>query len=376
MGPGRRPTRRDRLRRERRPPTREPLRRRAPPPQTGFRAQRTIRSGERPRSMTTSDATHLAAVPADAPHPPPRGRGGPGLLAGARSAASSTCTSARRPIARRARSRRSRPEDYVVATYRDHGLALAKGMSAARRCMAELLRQEDRVLEGPRRLDALLRQRAQLPRRLRHRRRAHPDRRRARRSPRSTAATAASPSCFFGEGASSDRRLPRGPGARGAVEAADRVHLREQPVLDGHAALRATLAVEDVSMKALAYGMARDRFFADDVAPGRERLAEAVERARTSRRADARRGRDVPLPRPLDERSRQVPHARRSSRSGKKARPAAALAQRLLDSGRPEAGASRRLEDDVEDEIDGRGDASPRSQPRARIEFLGRPRRP
>jgi pyruvate dehydrogenase E1 component alpha subunit len=41
-----------------------------------------------------------------------------------------------------------------------------------------------------------------------------------------------------------------------------------------------SLAVEDVSMKALAYGMARDRFDGTDVLYVRERVLEAVERAR------------------------------------------------------------------------------------------------
>jgi pyruvate dehydrogenase E1 component alpha subunit len=41
------------------------------------------------------------------------------------------------------------------------------------------------------------------------------------------------------------------------------------------------MSVEDVSMKALGYGMARDRFFADDVFQVKERLGEAIDRART-----------------------------------------------------------------------------------------------
>ena len=40
------------------------------------------------------------------------------------------------------------------------------------------------------------------------------------------------------------------------------------------------LSVEDVSTKALGYGMARDRFFVEDVLQVRDRIAEAIERAR------------------------------------------------------------------------------------------------
>ncbi|HEV7558308.1 MAG TPA: pyruvate dehydrogenase (acetyl-transferring) E1 component subunit alpha [Kofleriaceae bacterium] len=43
-----------------------------------------------------------------------------------------------------------------------------------------------------------------------------------------------------------------------------------------------SLAVEDVSLRALAHGMARDRFDGDDVVKVKRRIAEAVERARTT----------------------------------------------------------------------------------------------
>jgi pyruvate dehydrogenase E1 component alpha subunit len=42
-----------------------------------------------------------------------------------------------------------------------------------------------------------------------------------------------------------------------------------------------SLSVADVSQKALGYGIARDRFDGDDVIRVRERIAEAVRRART-----------------------------------------------------------------------------------------------
>ncbi|MGZ5969883.1 MAG: thiamine pyrophosphate-dependent dehydrogenase E1 component subunit alpha, partial [Polyangiales bacterium] len=44
--------------------------------------------------------------------------------------------------------------------------------------------------------------------------------------------------------------------------------------------LSRTLSVEDVSQKALAYGMQRDRFFARDVLDVKKRVGEAVKRAR------------------------------------------------------------------------------------------------
>jgi pyruvate dehydrogenase E1 component alpha subunit len=42
------------------------------------------------------------------------------------------------------------------------------------------------------------------------------------------------------------------------------------------------MSVEDVSLKAAAYGMAKDRFFARDVFEVEARVGEAVERARSS----------------------------------------------------------------------------------------------
>jgi pyruvate dehydrogenase E1 component alpha subunit len=44
--------------------------------------------------------------------------------------------------------------------------------------------------------------------------------------------------------------------------------------------LSRTMSVEDVSMKALGYGIDRDRFFADDVLTVEQRIGEAVQRAR------------------------------------------------------------------------------------------------
>jgi pyruvate dehydrogenase E1 component alpha subunit len=45
--------------------------------------------------------------------------------------------------------------------------------------------------------------------------------------------------------------------------------------------LSRTLSVEDVSQKAVGYGIARDRFVVEDVFHVRDRLAEAIDRART-----------------------------------------------------------------------------------------------
>ncbi|MDI1445346.1 pyruvate dehydrogenase (acetyl-transferring) E1 component subunit alpha [Polyangium sp. 6x1] len=46
--------------------------------------------------------------------------------------------------------------------------------------------------------------------------------------------------------------------------------------------LSRTLSVEDVSLKAVGYGMARDRFFANHVLEVHDRIGEAIDRARTT----------------------------------------------------------------------------------------------
>src|SRR3974390_1492096 len=45
-------------------------------------------------------------------------------------------------------------------------------------------------------------------------------------------------------------------------------------------AMSGSMSLEDVSLKALGYGMDRDRFFADDVLEVERRIGEAVKRAR------------------------------------------------------------------------------------------------
>ena len=98
------------------------------------------------------------------------------------------------------------------------------------------VRQGDRVLEGPGRFDAPVRRRQELPRRLRHRRRPHPAGGRhrlrievPRRRPRHP--------LLLRRRLRPAGRVPRGRRAGGPLAPAGRLHLREQPLLDGDAAL-------------------------------------------------------------------------------------------------------------------------------------------
>jgi pyruvate dehydrogenase E1 component alpha subunit len=169
------------------------------------------------------------------------------------------------------------PKDYVMTSYRDHGLAYSKGMSA-RTIMAELFGKETGCSKG---LGGSMHffdvpnnflggwgiVGGHLP---------------------LGAGTAFASKyrgdgrvtlCFFGDGAVSQ-------GA--AHEAFSLAALWKLPVIficennlySMGTPLSRSLSVEDTSQKALAYGMARDRFDGYDVIKVRDRIADAVRRAR------------------------------------------------------------------------------------------------
>jgi pyruvate dehydrogenase E1 component alpha subunit len=171
-----------------------------------------------------------------------------------------------------------RPEDYTITTYRDHGLALGRGMSA-RAAMAELYGRatgcskglggsmhffdvEHNMLGGHGIVGGHLPLAAGLAFAAKYRGEA-----------RVTVA-------LYGEGAASI----------GAThEAMSLASLWKLPIVficeNNQYAMGTPLArqlsVHDVSVKAAAYGMARDRFEAEDVFEVRDRLAVAFERARS-----------------------------------------------------------------------------------------------
>jgi pyruvate dehydrogenase E1 component subunit alpha len=172
-----------------------------------------------------------------------------------------------------------RPEDYVVATYREHGHAYAKGVSA-RAIMAELYGKETGCVKGlggsmhifdksKNFLGGYGIVGGHVP----------------------IAAGAAFASkyrgdgrvtlCFFGEGASTIGGFAEGL-ALAALWKLPVVLICENNQYSMGTPLYRSLAVEDVSMRALAHGMPRDRFDGDDVVKVKRRIAEAVERARST----------------------------------------------------------------------------------------------
>jgi pyruvate dehydrogenase E1 component alpha subunit len=170
-------------------------------------------------------------------------------------------------------------KDYVVATYREHGHAYAKGV-AARPILAELYGKKTGCVKGlggsmhifdkaTNFLGGYGIVGGHVP----------------------IAAGAAFASkyrgdgavtlCFFGEGASTIGGFAEGL-ALAALWKLPCVLICENNQYSMGTPLYRSLAVEDVSMRALAHGMPRDRFDGDDVIKVKRRIAEAVERARAT----------------------------------------------------------------------------------------------
>lgn len=171
------------------------------------------------------------------------------------------------------------PDDYVVATYREHGHAYAKG-SSARAILAELYGKKTGLVKGLGGSMHLFDKKTNflggygivgghVP----------------------IAAGAAFASkyrndgrvtlCFFGEGASTIGGFAEGL-ALAALWKLPVVLICENNQYSMGTPLYRSLAVEDVSLRALAHGMARDRFDGDDVIKVKRRIGEAIERARTT----------------------------------------------------------------------------------------------
>jgi pyruvate dehydrogenase E1 component alpha subunit len=85
--------------------------------------------------------------------------------------------------------------------------------------------------------------------------------------------------CFFGEGAVSIGGFHEGL-SLAALWKLPIVFICENNEYSMGTPLSRSMSVEDVSLKALGYGMDRDRFFADDVVEVERRIGEAVKRAR------------------------------------------------------------------------------------------------
>src|SRR5688572_7674531 len=238
-------------------------------------------------------------------------------------------------------------KDYVVATYREHGHAYAKGVTS-RAILAELYGKKTGCVKGlggsmhifdksKNFLGGYGIVGGHVP----------------------IAAGAAFASkyrgdgavtlCFFGEGASTIGGFAEGL-SLAALWKLPVVLICENNQYSMGTPLYRSLAAEDVSLRALAHGMARDRFDGDDVVKVKRRIAEAVERARTTGeptlvevvtyRFRGHSMSDPGLYRTKDE-----------VEEWKRRDPLSRSRQRLLDIGFPEADLTA-LEEDVKTEIE------------------------
>ncbi|MDI1481379.1 pyruvate dehydrogenase (acetyl-transferring) E1 component subunit alpha [Polyangium sp. y55x31] len=171
------------------------------------------------------------------------------------------------------------PTDYAITTYRDHGLALARGMTS-RAAMSELFGKvtgcskglggsmhffdvEHNMLGGYGIVGGHV--------------------------PLAVGTAFASKYrqdgrvaiVFLGEGAVSIGDFHEGMSLAALWKLPIVIVVENNEYAMGTSLAR-TLSVEDVSLKAVGYGMARDRFFASHVLEVHDRIGEAIERARTT----------------------------------------------------------------------------------------------
>ena len=169
------------------------------------------------------------------------------------------------------------PEDYVVATYREHGHAYAKGIGA-REIMAELYGKKTGLVKGlggsmhlfdkkthflgghgivgghvPLAAGAAFKSKYKGEKRVTQ--------------------------CYFGDGSATIGGFAEGI-ALAALWKLPLVLICENNQYSMGTPLHRTMAVSDISLRAIPFGMARDRFTGDDVLKVKRRVGEAVKRAR------------------------------------------------------------------------------------------------
>ena len=126
-------------------------------------------------------------------------------------------------------------EDSIVATYREHGQALARGIPAGV-AHGRDVRQGQRLQPRPGRVDALLRRRAALLRGQRDRGRRSAASPWAWRWPTSSRIDRRVTACFFGDGAVAEGEFHESLNLAALWKLPGALPLREQPLRDGHAA--------------------------------------------------------------------------------------------------------------------------------------------
>ncbi len=202
--------------------------------------------------------------------------------------------------------------DQVITAYRDHGHMLAGGMTA-NGVMAELTGRRDGYSKGKGGSMHMFSDREGVLRRPRHRRRASLARRGPRVRQQVSRGRQGLPHLFRrrrGQPRPSLRKLQHGE----PVEAAGRVHRREQSVRDGH--LDPALIIGNASAQARHQLQHSRRRSGRHGCRRRARGGPARRRTRArGRGADAAGDENLPLSRPLDVRPGEISHQGRGGRA-------------------------------------------------------------
>ena len=285
---------------------------------------------QRRRRMTDARPRAARLLRRDAAHPPLRGDAASSSTAQRRSAASCTSTSARRPSPS-ASCRRSTPDDAVVATYREHGHALLRGVPMDA-IMAEMFGKQEGCSRGRGGSMHLFDAATPLLRRQRDRRRRPAAGGRAGAGRHDAAAATGVTACFFGDGAVAEGEFH---------ESLNLAALWRLPVLfccennlyAMGTALERSESQTDLTAKAASYGYPRS--------PSTGWTSSPATTLRNSRRPHPRRRGPVlpgvahlPLPRALDVRPRALPRQGRG-RAVAQARPDSNVHRACLRDDRP-----------------------------------------
>ncbi len=221
------------------------------------------------------------------------------------------------------------------------------------RLVGRALRQSHRVLPRPWRFDAHVRQRAQHARRIRHRGRPHSARGRGRLREQVPRGRQSHP-LLLRRRSGEHRWVSRGSVPGSAVEAPHRLHLREQRVLDGNAAIPVDVGGRRVAQGSRLRDGSRP-FFCERRPGGRAAHRRSGQTGAGAVLADlGLEALYLPFPRPLDEHDPAKYRTQAELDEHKKRDPVARSRSRLVEQGLGEArldGLEKSVEADVADAI-------------------------
>jgi hypothetical protein len=198
-----------------------------------------------------------------------------------------------------------RPDDYFITSYRDHGYALARGTDP-RPLMAELFGKVGGISRGKGGSmhfydvptgnfggDGIVGGHLPVAAGMGYAIRLR--------------GTEQVVLCFFGDGAVNEGAFHEAFNVS-ALWGLPVVYIIENNRYGMGTSLARASAIPELYQRGSAYGIPHREVDGMDLLTVREALGEAIDRARKEKKAHPSRGRDLPLPRPLHVRPRQVPH--------------------------------------------------------------------